>query len=184
MKNPYIRVAIKMDDGTTAVMAFFTKGSSPTLPYGATWSLKEPGIWERLATDANIFAEITKALPSVNRAGVLQPQPISYKVVDDTSVPVDRTYRNALRYDSVLGFFHDIVHARNIHRNKLRSRRGIKLVELDGAWMKAFATGNRTVADAIEAERQVLRDLPADPAIDAATTIEALKATWPASLPR
>lgn len=70
--------------------------------------------------------------------------------------------------------------AREIKRDMIRAERDPKLKELDIEFQKALETGADT--SAIVAQKQALRDAPADPAIDAATTPEELKAVVPAAL--
>jgi hypothetical protein len=174
-----------MDDGSTAIMSFMRRGSSPTLPYGARWEdgSGKSGIWLRDPTDENIFAELSKALPSVNRLGEPKPQPVRYKIVTWESVPKDRTYRNALQHTDQ-GFHHDLEKAKALHLDKIRRARTAQLGELDKDWMRATGQGKKQEADAIEAQRQALRDAPQTVNLDTVTTIEELKLAWPEGVPR
>ena len=70
--------------------------------------------------------------------------------------------------------------ARDIHRDKVRQARNPKLAEKDVEFQRALETGADTTA--IVADKQALRDAPADAAIDAATTPEELKAAWNTTL--
>jgi hypothetical protein len=70
--------------------------------------------------------------------------------------------------------------ARDIHRNNVRQARNPKLAEKDIEFQRALETGSDT--SAIVADKQSLRDAPADPDIDAATTPEELKAAWKSDL--
>lgn len=74
----------------------------------------------------------------------------------------------------------DMDKAKEIWREKIRMARTGKLEALDAQFMKALETGADT--SAIVAEKQALRDAPADPAIDAATTPDELKLVQPAGL--
>lgn len=74
----------------------------------------------------------------------------------------------------------DMTSAREIWRDKLRQLREPKLAALDTEFMKLLETGGDT--SAIVAQKQALRDAPADPAIDAATTPEELSTIFPAGL--
>ena len=67
--------------------------------------------------------------------------------------------------------------AREIHKDKMREARAPKLAALDVAFQRALETG----ADIkpIAAEKQALRDVTKDPAIAAASDVNALKAAWP-----
>jgi|TARA_R100000149_G_C5826508_1_gene103746 hypothetical protein len=70
----------------------------------------------------------------------------------------------------------DMAKARNIHKTKIREAREPKLAALDVEFQKALETGASTTD--IIAKKQVLRDAPADSAIENATTEAELKAQW------
>lgn len=70
--------------------------------------------------------------------------------------------------------------ARDIHRDRVRAARNPKLAEKDIEFQRALETSADTTA--IVADKQALRDAPADAAIDAATTPEELKAAWNTTL--
>lgn len=76
----------------------------------------------------------------------------------------------------------DMAKAREIHRDNLRRQRVARLAALDIEYTKAEAAGNILLKGIIEKKRQALRDVPADPRIEAANTPEALKAVIPAAL--
>lgn len=177
-----IGIAITMDDGSLAIMSFCTVGRSPTLPVGATWMTDGSGRWSRPPTEANLDAEFAKAFPPFDRAGQPKPQPVSRTVVEQKDIPTDRAYRNAWIHDGVK-IDHDIVKAREIHLDKIRQARTEALGVLDKDWMKAVGQGDAATAATVEAERQKLRDAPATVEVDKASTIEELKALWPAELP-
>lgn len=69
--------------------------------------------------------------------------------------------------------------ARNIQRQLIRSAREPLLKKLDVEYQKADEAGNIEEKKKIAAEKQRLRDAPADPAIEAASTPEELKQVWP-----
>jgi hypothetical protein len=99
----------------------------------------------------------------------------------DISLPDSRTFRDAWRLDDGQTIVHiDMAAAREIWRQKIRMARIPKFEELDAAFMRAMETG--ADASAIVAQKQALRDAPADPAIDAASTPEELKLVQPAGL--
>lgn len=172
---PQVKIAVTLDDGTVAIMSFVTRSASPTLPYGAVWEDQTLGLWTRPANDANVFAEMTKAFAT------RLAKPVSYVVVEEQSIPVDRTYRNALRHTGS-EFAYDLEHAKGLHLALLRQARVGALEQLDREWMKAAGQKDQATADAVEAQRQVLRDLPQSVEIKAATTINELKASWPVEL--
>jgi hypothetical protein len=68
--------------------------------------------------------------------------------------------------------------ARDIHRSHIRAARTPRLELLDRAFQRELEHPEPNTAP-IVAEKQLLRDAPADPSIDAATTPEELKAAWP-----
>ena len=67
--------------------------------------------------------------------------------------------------------------ARNIHREKMRAARTPLLAALDIAFQRALEQNANTAT--IVAQKQALRDVTSDPAIEAAQTVEELKAVWP-----
>jgi hypothetical protein len=70
--------------------------------------------------------------------------------------------------------------ARDIHREAMRQARAPLFKDLDVAYMVAIEQGKD--AAVIVSKKQELRDVTADPAIDAAQTPEQLKAVWPSVL--
>lgn len=157
-------IAMRRNDGGVSFMALLTVGRGNVLPLGAQWL--EDGWWVRPPTEQVIESEIAKA----TEPGTI----LGWRVLEDGEVPTDRTYRNA--WVDTGKIEHDMVKAREIHRQHIRAHRASALKELDGQWMRAQGQGKKAEADAIEAERQKWRDAPADPRIEAATTVEELKA--------
>jgi hypothetical protein len=74
-------------------------------------------------------------------------------------------------------------HARAIHRDLIRGHRRTAFVQADGDYMRAVEMGDHHASNGLARDRRRLRDLPADPAIDKAKTIDELKAIWPKELP-
>ena len=89
------------------------------------------------------------------------------------TVPADRTFRGAWQFNGAAVEV-DMVAAKAIHKDNLRTERAPRLADLDVAYMKALEAGSG--ADAIAAEKQVLRDITSDARIEAATTPDELKA--------
>lgn len=98
--------------------------------------------------------------------------------VDEGAIPSDRTFRNAWKADLTV----DMPVAREIHRDRLRAMRAPLMASLDTEYMRADELGDTTEKQRIAARKQALRDVTADPAIEAAGTPEALKAAIPAAL--
>lgn len=71
----------------------------------------------------------------------------------------------------------DMSKARDIHRERMRQDRAPKLAALDIAFQRAVEAGESTAV--VVTQKRALRDVTADPAIDAAQSPEALKAVWP-----
>jgi len=94
------------------------------------------------------------------------------------TVPTDRTFRGAWSFNGDAVEV-DMAAARDIWRDKIRAARAPKLEKLDTAYMKALETNADTTQ--IIADKQALRDAPADAGIDAATTPDALKLVQPIS---
>jgi hypothetical protein len=120
-------------------------------------------------------AEIAKMAPA------LQTQIASWREIQADGVPIDRTFRGAwcdVTAAPVVDI--DMPKARNIHRDRLRKLRAPLLAALDIEMSKAYK--NPAAQDTIEAKRQALRDVTADPSIEAAKTPEELKAAIPAIL--
>lgn len=113
------------------------------------------------------------------------PPGTSYIVVNDDDVPTDRTYRNAWTVNLANGSIgHDMVKARNIHRNVMRKARKPILEDLDVRYMRADERRAAGLAGkaSIATQRQALRDVTTDPAIEGASTVDQLKRVWPVAL--
>lgn len=104
------------------------------------------------------------------------------EIVDASAIPADRTFRDAWAYRPG-GCQVDMAKAREIHRGRLRELRAPKLAALDVDYLRALERGAPSAEiAAIAAKKQALRDAPADPAIEAAATPEALRAVMPRAL--
>lgn len=90
----------------------------------------------------------------------------------------DHTFRNAWRKTPGT-VTHDMPKCRDIWRSKLRELRRPKMEALDVAYMQADERGDTVEKARIAAEKQKLRDVTADPWIEAAQTPEQLKAVMP-----
>jgi hypothetical protein len=100
---------------------------------------------------------------------------------EDYETPTERVFRNAwAANESEQIIFVDMEKAREVWRNKIRAAREAEFVKLDAAYIRALET-NADTSDII-ARKQELRDAPADPAIDLATTPEELKLVKPGGL--
>ena len=134
--------------------------------------------------------------PVVNTGETLTPEEAVVRAMKDvpvdatnvqlvaaSTIPTDRTFRDAWKADTGAVVV-DMPKARALHLDRIRVARQPLLVKLDADWMKALGQKKTGEADAIEAQRQTLRDLPATVKVAEATTPEDLKQLWPASLAR
>lgn len=94
---------------------------------------------------------------------------INPQIVNDSVVPKDRTFRDGWK-QSGNSVTHDMNKCREIHRERMRVARKPLLAALDIQQLRGID---------VEAQKQSLRDVTADPAIESARTPEELKAVWP-----
>lgn len=66
--------------------------------------------------------------------------------------------------------------AKEIQRNNLRKERAPLLAALDVEFMRAVENNDATLQETIREKKQLLRDAPSSPEIDAAQTPDELKA--------
>ena len=149
-------VAITRADGGVTVKAFITKASGYVCE----------------ATDENIAAEIAR---SPKLAGS------TWRRIERSDIPADRYFRGAWKDDGK-AIAIDMPKARDIHRERMREARAPKLAALDVEYQRADERGDTAAKQTVVARKQVLRDVTADPAIEAAKTPDELRAVWPAAL--
>ena len=100
---------------------------------------------------------------------------------NEVTVPSDRHFRGAwVLSGSVIS--EDLDAAKVIFKDKVREARKPLLDAEDVVYMKALEADDADAKVASVAKKNALRDAPSDAAIDAATTIDELKAAWDASL--
>jgi hypothetical protein len=186
-----ITVAVSRVDGGLTIMRVITTEYRPT-----TAEEKEAGLGFRVVdktydpTPAHIESLIAQYVRDEAWTG--GQLPVSWRVVpndivDDTT---DRTFRNAWKDDGGSKPGTDMPKARNIHRERLRAMRAPLLEALDIEDMRAVEEGllsptpnvNLAKRRDIAARKQALRDVTADPGIEAAQTPEQLKAVIPVAL--
>lgn len=88
----------------------------------------------------------------------------------------DRKFRDAWKLGAGSVVQVDMTKALEIAKNRVRGERAAVLSTLDAKWNVAFGRKDTAAADAIEAQRQVLRDATRDVRLAAATTPEDLDA--------
>ena len=98
------------------------------------------------------------------------PAGVSFRIVDDDEVPIDRTFRNAWKDEG--GIKVDIGKAKDLAKDRLRVERKPLLEAQDIAFQRALETGADTLN--IVKEKQRLRDITKQ--VDALASLEELKA--------
>ena len=135
---------------------------------------------DHFARHTIVFPEFAKdilaKLPPAQKAAVVAHRPITR-----ADIPTDRYFRTAW-IDGGRAVGVDMPKARDVHRDQLRREREPLLDALDTEYLKADETGDIELKAAIADKKQALRDITADPAIEAATTPEELKAVRPVIL--
>lgn len=103
---------------------------------------------------------------------------VSWRIVPNDFVDenTDRTYRNAWKDDGRDKPGHDMAKARNVHREHLRNARAPRLDELDIDYQRADEQSDQGWKRDVVARKQKLRDVTDHPDIEAAQTIEELRA--------
>jgi hypothetical protein len=154
-------VAITQRNGTVAVMQFVTK----EIHNGKV-------TWEREATDEAIEAEIARSA---------RIDAVSWRRIEPGDVPQDRHFRGAWKDDGKsVGV--DMPKARDIHRDRMRAARAPELAKLDIEYQRADERSDGDAKNIVATRKQALRDVTADPAIEAAKTADELRAVWPSIL--
>ena len=111
------------------------------------------------------------------------PEGIIYSVILETSVPIDRTFRNAWEADSKGHPKVSIEKARIIHMDHIRLVRDAELSKLDVPFMRAVESGDAAEQTRLARLKQTLRDIPQTFDLGVFSTPETLKDAWPAELP-
>jgi hypothetical protein len=102
---------------------------------------------------------------------------VSWRIVDKDYPVADRTYRAA--WKDAPGRTkpdHDMVKARNVHRDILRKNRLRLMDDLDIEYQRADEAADQQKKRDVAARKQKLRDVTADPRIEAADNVDALRA--------
>lgn len=100
------------------------------------------------------------------------------RIIPRADIPKDRTFRDAWALRNGKPGV-DMEKAREVHRKRIRRKRKAQFRELDAAYQRADEAGDAKAKSEIAGKRQKLRDAPAHPAIDVATTPEELKSANP-----
>jgi hypothetical protein len=173
LRPDVVTVAVtRVDGGVTVMRVIKTSYRKPAEGEGT----------ERVAyrvvdvTPEYIDRQISRHVEGGNWVGPYAP--VSWEIVPNDYIndDTDHTYRDAWKYEGKTKPGHDMVKARNIHRAQLRNRRGNMLDALDAEYMKADEAGDSQAKKSVATKRQKLRDVTEHPSIEAAQTVEELKA--------
>jgi hypothetical protein len=168
MKPEVITVAVSRADGGVSVMRVVTYEPSTGLRYDPT--------------PAYVDSLIAKLVASGSWVGPYAPTGWRFVANDYVDEGTDRTFRGAWK-DAGRGKPDvDMPKAREIHRNSLRDMRAPILEKLDTDYLRADEAGDQQAKKQVAAKKQALRDITADPRIEAAQTPEELKAVLPDAL--
>jgi hypothetical protein len=183
MSEVYIGVIVS--SGEVYHVALQTELRSPARPRGDGWVFDDGrGVWTNPLEDAYIEYFIalnerswahrkdSRGGPAYDAVSVVSWRRLTQ--AEHEQFNADRPYRNALRDNNGV-IEYDIAAARECQRNRFRLQRSGKLPMLDILWMRAVAANDTELAAALEEERQLWRDAPIDPRIDAAQSVEELK---------
>ena len=120
----------------------------------------------------------TEAQAEARAWTTLPPDAINPRFIQSSDLTLDRDFRDAWKSDLTV----DMQKARQIHRQRLREKRQPLFDYLDAEYLRADENNNTARKQLIAARKQALRNVPQDPAIDAAATPETLKTIIPVAL--
>ena len=100
---------------------------------------------------------------------------VEYIIIDNSELPSDQTFRDALEVNSGIKFNHE--KAKIIWKNKWREARKPKLASLDIDFIRAVESGNQAKQAEIIGKKQALRDVTLTEI--PGTTPEEIKSVWP-----
>ena len=109
----------------------------------------------------------------------LPPDAANPQIVEATAIHADRTFRNAWKQAGAT-IEHDMPKARTIAQDRVKEARIPRFAHWDALWSKAQEDNDAAAMATIRANRQKLRDAPADPRIANAANEMALKAAMQA----
>jgi hypothetical protein len=168
-----VTVAVsRVDGGVTIMRVIKTSYRKPLEGEGSERVIRR----EVDVTPEYIERQIQRHVEGGNWIGDFAPT--TWRIVpndylDDTNLP---DYRNAWKDTGKGKPEHDMAKARDIHRARLRKLRGNYLDALDADYMRADEAGDNQAKKAVAVKKQKFRDVTEHPAIEAAQTVEELKA--------
>lgn len=131
-------------------------------------------VFTDLQGNCNIIAPSPNSPRTIEEEAIATvPAGLSYRIINTSELPTDRTYRNAWTDEYPTNTVDvNMVKARVLHMEKIRKARDAKLKVLDVETMKGIN---------VQAAKQILRDLPATVDLSV-STVEELKLLWPVEL--
>jgi hypothetical protein len=158
----------------TARIVVATREVTPEVVNAAIQKYVDGGVWGGLKTDWK--------MPALNPDGGYKWRFVPDDYMDENT---DRYFRNAFKDTPGKGKPDvDMPKAREVHKHAMRQARRMAFVALDSEYMMADEDGDQQKKRDIALKKKALRDVTADPAIEAAQTPEELKAVWPLFLGR
>ena len=105
------------------------------------------------------------------------PPGVDSRIIFRNDIPDDHVFRNAweANFDKYDGVFVDMDKALLIAQDMIREERAVAFEKLDIEYQRATETEDKDQMAEVVAMKQVLRDLPASPAIQEAKTPEELE---------
>jgi hypothetical protein len=100
---------------------------------------------------------------------------VEYIIIDNSELPKDQTFRDALEVSGGIKFNAD--KAKAIWKNKWREARKSKLASLDIDFMRSVESGDQAKQIEIAGKKQSLRDVTLIEILG--TTPEEIKSVWP-----
>lgn len=158
------------------------KAAEPTIERRAQPAFTQPefrimeNLFAAIEAGSIEFAESEEEFRARIMKRSVPAEAVNVRSVDLGDIPTDREFREAWTDEYATPTID--VHmgkAREIVRENLRRERAPLLASLDAEYQKADETEDVKAKKAIAGQKQRLRDLPADPRIEAATSPERLK---------
>lgn len=157
-------IAIQFADDTVGIMQYVLQDGNGRAKFSAT--------------SQEIDAEIARSSFDAEKLPIQGWELLPGKAKE---LPTSREFRNAWVWRGQVE--HDLEKAKAIQKDRIRLARQAPLQALDAEYLRADESKDSAAAkEAIVAQKQILRDLPASPAIESARTVEELKAAWPKEL--
>lgn len=111
-------------------------------------------------TDEQILLEIARTMKVHEYNGVNPFLPIKFwQRISSDSIPTNRKYRQAWSHDGT-NFGHNLDKVKEILIEKVREKRNAMMNNLDVQIMKAIPKNDQVLIQKVEADKQVLRDIP------------------------